>query len=217
MTGGSLFYAVSGLRCAGRSTLCKQLESVLPETFPGYEFAFLGSPLGNLPHPFSWQEQTCKQHATTRLFECWARLNEFSVSVLRPALHGGKVVVVDGFGLDAVLYATARTTCIVEIDEAFELHKQLVQARIKAQGIAPPTYFIVDADAEVISSRTGLSNGVVSIHKLAEMSAIERYFKPEYGQKEPVHLRAKISAEDRLAQVIHSIREVLAQERVQTA
>jgi hypothetical protein len=192
MTDGKRFFTVTGLRGTRRTTARKKLERLLPERFPDQTFAFLGNPFRELPFPLLLSERDKNVHATTRLLWCWTRLNEFSVSQLRPALDAGKIVLTDGFGLDALMYATGCVDCEVENREAEELHHGLVQVRIKAQGIVPPEYFIMQADANIVDKwmveylpeLDDLDKEIRRKFIAQQQSVIQRYFLPINGQRE---------------------------------
>lgn len=149
----ALFVAISGIRGSGRTTLFKELESLLPARFGGDQtFAFFEDPFGQLPHPLLWDAETAKLDPTTHLFKCWAVLNEFNVKRLRPALDTYDVVVVDGYGLNALLYATACIACNrVDDTSVAQMHHQIVHGRVISQGIQPPQYFVTQADPELMT------------------------------------------------------------------
>ena len=186
-----LSYAFSGNRHTGRTRLYKQCKSHLPKRFPELTFAFLGSPLGELPFPLlSGTNQ--RRHPTTILLECWAKLNEFSIRRLRPALAREEVPVIDTFGLDALLHATACSECSpAEEQETVLLHHQLVQGRLLVQNIFPPHYFIVKAGIETAETRMLQSTpGTKNLTEHARRTFIAHenriigdYFRPGNGQQ----------------------------------
>lgn len=202
-----LFFSVSGLRGTGRTTLYQKLKSTLPGAFPDIEFAFIGSPLGSLPLPLMWEQPEREKHATTRLFECWSRLNPFSIAKLRPNLKPGRIVISDGFGLDGLLYATAGCDCPKENAEAEDLHHQLVRSRIKTQDLPAPQYLLVQAAHQKVANWMLRSNPDLreSSSQLErerfiqhEERAIARYFQPENGQPRPFVLDATVYKMDAL-------------------
>jgi hypothetical protein len=204
------FFSVSGLRGTGRTRLYHQLKSVLPGRFPEQTFAFIGSPFSSLPLPLMWEDPERDKHATTRLFECWSRLNHFSINRLRPQLERGRCVVSDGFGLDALLYATACCDCPVENHEAEDVHYMLVGVRLKAQKLPPPEYLLVQAPHSKVEGWILLSNPDLRdlTNELErerfirhEEHTIERYFRPENGQNTPFILDAAAHDMDALCEM----------------
>jgi hypothetical protein len=186
---------------------------LLPERFPGQTFAFLGNPFRGLPFPLLLSERDREAHATTRLLWCWTRLNEFSVARLRPALAAGHVVLTDGFGLDALMYAAFNFDREAENREASVLHHGLVQARIKAQGISPPEYFIMQADASLVDAwmmeympeLTDLDPSIRAKFIVQQQSTIEEYFRPENGQRDMLNLDASFSLEEVCEKMVAAI------------
>lgn len=207
------FWAISGPRGTRKTTARKKLERLLPERFPGYTFAFLGNPFTELPFPLLLKERDRVAHATTRLLWCWTRLNQFSIDHLRPALDAGHVVLTDGFGLDALLFAASCVDCTVESLEAEKFHHQIVMARIKAQNIVPPEYFITQADVETVDAwmveyQPELEQLDATARRafiVRQQETIRRYFLPEYGQRTPHYLDASISVDDMVEGMVEVI------------
>ncbi|MEK7628036.1 MAG: hypothetical protein AAB421_01295 [Patescibacteria group bacterium] len=193
------FFSVSGMRGSGRTEVFKGLKRTVPITFPQHSCAFLEDPFGKLPHPLLWAESERTQHPVTRLFKCWAHLNEFNARHLKPALAAHDVVITDGYGLNAVLYATACVDCESVDNEVLSMHHGIVAARIKEQGIEPPEYFITRADSEVVScylaSSVLVGMGKDACHSFIEKeeAIIDAYFDPGHGQKVPHMLNAALS------------------------
>lgn len=198
-----LFFSVSGPRCTGRTTLYQNLEKRAPETFPKERFAFIGNPFESLPHPLTWQAGEQALDPTTRLLRHWTELNEFCCKKLVPALEQATVIISDGFGLDALLYA------IAGVDEhgyeaTTRLHHQLVAARLKAQDIRPPVYLLVEATDDCIAnwvegSELGrFSMEAVRSYVQNEQRAIDSYFDPQHGQNPPTRLQAQGVTHERL-------------------
>jgi thymidylate kinase len=203
----SSFFAVSGLRSTGRTTVYNHLKQSLPEIFPGREFAFLGNPFGRLHFPLTRPKSERQLDATTRLLRCWARLNEFCCKQLKPALEAGQVVVTDGFGLDGLLYSTACAS-EAETEDAVRLHHQLVRGRILPLSIQPPQYFIVRADHDKVDMWMACNPEVNKLDSVARQRfivhqerMIEAYFNPATGQKATTLDTTELSREA-LAQVV---------------
>lgn len=200
----AFFFSLSGQRGTGRTKVYQLLEDHLPERFPDVSIAFLGNPLPNLQLPLSWQLTEQELHATTRLMSCWTVLNEFCVKKLRPALAEYDVIITDGFGLDALLYATALCDHVAENDEAFRLHDGLVSARIRAQGLEAPEYIITQADAGVVDRyMCDFKHGAFSVDPKKrwafiqyEERTISQYFERIAHQKNPYFVDASLSIED---------------------
>lgn len=148
----ALFFSVSGQRGTGRTDLYEKLRLVTRREFPNHTFAFLGNPLANLPCPLLWNKRQKKMPPTTRLFLCWAKLDQFAMTQLTAALQAADVVITDGFGLNAVLYATACSSCETQNGHVFDIHHGCVKGRLKVQDISPPTYFITHADVATVDA-----------------------------------------------------------------
>lgn len=108
-------------------------------------------------------------------------LNEFTVKQLLPALITYDVVVVDGYGLNALLYATAGTTCDKLDAAATKMHHAVVEARVLAQGIHPPLYPVTQAaPGPMTEYLQGVKPGLTEEQCLAfldkEARIIEGYF-----------------------------------------
>ncbi|MHB0865646.1 MAG: hypothetical protein ACYC1Y_01970 [Minisyncoccota bacterium] len=184
-------FSVSGPRGAGRTALYQGLASTLPERYPSHAFAFLGNPFGTLEHPQYWGANRRDLLASSRLFECWAQLNEFVGKKLRPALEAGSIVFTDGFGLDAYLHATAY--CYTDANQCTEtsaLHHHFVAARLKTQSIEPPVYFLAFDEAEIIARRIRRSVHDTAVLLKHETDGIRHYFNGT-GQKAPHLLKGR--------------------------
>ncbi len=182
------FFAVSGMRGSGRTRLFNELKSVLPRKFGDHKFAFFEDPLGGLPHPLLWASEERRLHPTSRLFKCWAPLNEFNVRQLKPAMADHDFVFVDGYGLNAVLHATAYVGDNLEDDEASaQMHHLIVNVRVIGQGINPPPYFVTMGDrSTLIDYLTKTVSGITPAQCEAfidkEERIIKKYFEPDTGQ-----------------------------------
>lgn len=214
----AIFCAVSGVAAARTRPLYKKLESVLPAQFPNQRIAFLGNPFvvpgrRKFPFPLEWEADEREQDATTRLLNCWKRLNQFSVAKLRPALSEYDIVITERFGLDAFLYAIACCDCSKQNDEAERMHHALVRMRVVEQNIPPPTYFIPQVDPKTIVGslqqtfsglRTWNPEDLVRFTKYEE-TALDRYFDPRKGQNPEHRLRATLSIEEMCEEIAHGI------------
>lgn len=212
------FFAISGMRGSGRTRLFRRLEFALSDRFRDHTFAFFEDPFGALQHPLLWARQESERDPTTRLFDCWSRLNEFNRR-LRPALESHDVVVVDGYGLNAVLYATAYTGDNFEDDAAaIRMHHLLVKARILEQGISPPEYFITRGDIGVMTrylqqTVPGLSVGQCHAFIQKEERIMADYFRPETKQVGTI-FEPELSPDDVFKAVINRIDTRLAEKRL---
>ncbi len=215
--GQVLSFAVSGLRGTGRTLLYRELESVLPKepTLRECEFAFLGNPFGHLPHPLIWvQEGNHKKHGLSRLFECWGMLNDFTEDKWLPALRAGKVPIMDGCGLDAVLYATACIGCVNDDEKVIDWHRAWVQDRLVKQGVQPPHYIITRAEPKQIVNHiarhvnTRLHRNDIRRFVEKERSIIADYFKDGGGQHVPHQLPVCTSEKDMAFNAVASIRRL---------
>lgn len=161
---------------------------MLPYTFGDHKFAFFEDPFGSLPHPLLWAREERELHPTSRLFKCWTPLNEFSVTKLVPAMADHDFVFVDGYGLNAVLYATACVGDNLEDDESSaQMHHLIVKARVIGQGINPPPYFItMGKRSALIDYLTKAVPGITVSQCEAFIDKEERiirdYFQPGTGQ-----------------------------------
>lgn len=189
----------------------------MPLNFPGRRIIFLGNPFRvegrrKFPFPLLWTPEERSWHPTTRVLNCWKRLNEFDVSKLRPALSEYEIVFTERFGLDAALYATACCDSDVAIDEAERVHRALVRMRIVEQGIDPPTYFIPSANSE---DTEGLMRAFPPLHETNpetlrrfmahEARMLERYFDPQHGQKTPCLLPATMTIDEMVGRAIEVV------------
>lgn len=214
--GQALFFSVSGVRGSGRTTLYKELEAVLPNalSIPRCDFAFLESPLGSLPHPLLWSPDP-ERGPVERLLDCWVRLERFTKTKLKPALDAGKIVLTDGFGLDAALHATAASETAQDDADVLEWHLQiLVPGRIKKQNIVPPKYLITDASHE--DAVQDLKNSVPKLCPYAAYSFILRerfiiksYFSPGTGQLAPLLLPSTTTLKERVESAVEMMQSHL--------
>lgn len=149
-----LFYAISGQRNTRRTALVHELKKTLPSLYPDQTFTFLPSPFKSLPFPLLWNTRERDKQPVTRLLSRWSELDDYCFKKLRPALEEarreGHIVINDGFGLDALLYATALCESQEYVEEAFGFHSSLVSARIVEQHLPAPEYFITRADVESV-------------------------------------------------------------------
>lgn len=212
-----IIVSVTGYRGTGRTTLYALIEQCARKRFPDVPFAFLGSPLRGLVHPLLWHRRERKKHATTRLLNCWARLDDARCKSLQPALARGAVVVTDGFGLDAFLYATARAEAD-ETEEAERLHHGLVDLRLKQWDIRPPQYILVRSD-----DHKKIDEAMLRTHpKLKDIDQrerwsfiqkqerrINRYFDPAHGQNPPHFVDVGLPPEAMCDQALKAIERVL--------
>ncbi len=207
--GQVLSLAVSGLRFSGRTELYQQLELVLPKrSLRGCDFVFLGNPFGHLRHPLQWVRDGHKKYGVARLLECWAMLDEFTEDKWLPAVREKKIPIMDGCGLDAVLYATACLGCSRD-DQVLEWHYRLVDGRLRGQGIAPPRYIVTASDydsllprlrAEKIIDPT-VDDTIVRHFIEKERATIDGYFTHQ-SQFKPYTLPSGISSAERLERAI---------------
>ena len=154
------FFAVSGVAAARTKPLYDRLQIELPKRLVGNQkgnIHFIGNPFkpldrpNTLPFPLLWRQAVRDQHPTTRLFDCWRRLNEFCVTQLRPLLADPEAIIIcKRFGLDALLYATAIPEQAGN-QEAIRLHHDgLVPMRVVEQSISPPIYLIPRPNPDTI-------------------------------------------------------------------
>ena len=92
---------------AKRTTLYNKLLVDLHTAFPNRRFVGLGNPLAGLPHPLFCTEEQLQTDPVNTLLTCWKRLISLRTEILAK-LEAGYIPVVNGFGLDVYLYATAR-------------------------------------------------------------------------------------------------------------
>lgn len=206
------------MRGTGRTKLFKQLKSLLPEQFGDQTFAFFEDPLGELPHPLLWAHEEKNLDPISRLLKLWATLNDFNIKRLLPGLNSHDVVVTDGYGLNALLYATACVGSNVEDDEATtRMHHHLVRARVLEQGIHPPEYFITMANSE---SQVGWLQSNMAALTLTvdecltfikkEERIIHDYFSPSTGQSGHM-LESSLSIDEMTQLVVNTIHNRLNQ------
>lgn len=216
------FFAISGMRGSGRTGLFKELKSVLPKMFGDHKFAFFEDPLRGLPHPLLWAHEERKLHPTTHIFNCWALLNEFNVSQLIPAMASHDFIIVDGYGLNAVLHATAYVGDNIEDDEAAaEMHHLIVRARVLAQGINPPSYFITLGNHQslvgyLMKTVKRITDAECEAFINKEERIIRSYFLPETGQTG--HLFDPHTSQDKMCEfVTHAVRQRIDAKRAMAA
>lgn len=215
----ALCFSVSGQRHTNRTQLYDKLRSALPEHFPKQRFEFIGNPFSHLPFPLieSLGGREDMDSAPTRLLECWTKLNRFCDKKLRPLLHTNAIILTHGFGIDALLYATACAECEDENDEAFRLHDGLVKLRLKEQDIEAPEYFITRANVRTLDKRMttkmpeleklGLSARLRFIRYEEEM--IRQYFLRIKNQKDKHFIDADDTVEEMVGQVVAVIEKRL--------
>jgi hypothetical protein len=196
----ALFISVSGMRGTGRSNVFKGLQRRLPELLPDKRIAFYPGPFANLEHPLIWAGKLRQEDPVTRLIRLWADLNEFNVGTLGPALKGNDIVITEGYGLNAVLFATACVDCDEADAEVARVHHDLVKSRILAKDISPPLYIITKADVPTVSRYLqGVTPGLDELRRQAfikkEAKIIENYFRPGTGQT-CVSLDARLTHEE---------------------
>lgn len=203
MRPGKIF-SVSGLGTARSAGVYAFLEEEVPRRYPDANIQFVGCPFAGWPHPLKWSKEERNSHASTRLLTCWAALNEFVLTRVLPLLDEGVLVVTEGFGLDAVLRATAVGDSIAE-NEAAELmhHGALVPMRIKQQNIPLPQYIIPRTRPEAVSDAwlqncpqlRNVDPDVLRRFVEHEAIMLERYFDPKHGQLSPIWLDASLPRE----------------------
>ena len=213
----ALFLSISGQRYTHRTQLYNRLKKFLPDRFPGKNFEFIGSPFNRLPFPLVESTEDREDSAATRLMGCWTKLNRFCDKRLRPLLHSEAVIITHGFGLDALLYATACAKCQDENDEAIRLHNGLVHLRLHEQGVEPPEYFITRANVRTLDAR--MMKAMPELAAMAqsarikfiryEESAIREYFERIKNQKDPHFIDADDSVQEMVRQVVEVIEKRL--------
>lgn len=202
MKKSGMILSISGIGPARTAEAYRYLRQHLQGRLPETQLKFVGNPFSGWPHPLNWineKKEERDKHATTRLFDCWAVLNEFVVRNVVPALDEGAIVVTQRFGLDALLYATALHEHTDQNEAAEEMHHEhFVPMRIKRQGIPIPYYFIPSARPETITSEwlaSSTSLAEVDPEELRRYivhddAMMKRYFDKKHGQNPPVWLDA---------------------------
>ncbi len=194
-----LFFCVTGLRGTRRTSVFNELKSQLPGLYPGLKYAFFEDPFEKLVHPLLWQRD---KDPVSRLFSAWALMNERTCEITRAinAATPPDVIVIDGFGANAVLYATARVPSRCKFkdaeldrldDQALTMHHSIVEARVRGQGVKPPEYIITCADEPVVTAylketlpdlASQLSDPEWNAFIQHEKHMLDRYFAPGSGQ-----------------------------------
>jgi hypothetical protein len=220
----SLLISISGVAAARTKPLYEALNVRMPTAMPDSKIAFIGCPYyikgrRKFPLPLLWGKEERDEHPTTRLLNAWKRLNQRSVTDVRASLATHDIVVVERFGLDALLYATACCDSPEAIDEAERVHHALVSMRVVAQGIRPPTYFIPAAPIDDIRPLAAVypevqeMDGIVVRNFLEhEARMLARYFDPKHGQNKPCLLPITMSIDDMCECVIDTVRGQVAQQ-----
>ncbi len=194
-----LYFSVSGQRYTLRTELYEKLKLLLPKEFPDQTFAFLGNPFPNLSFPLLWDEEERRLNPTSRLFRRWSEMNEFCSKKLVPAIREGHVAISDGFGINALLHATACSKCVIQNEGAFEFHDEMVASRLRKQKIPAPRYIITQADIDSVD------RGMLQTHPRMiyvpreerlefiryEEQTIEAYFEKIGHQEEPCWLSSE--------------------------
>ncbi|MBI2030457.1 hypothetical protein HYT05_02440 [Candidatus Kaiserbacteria bacterium] len=199
MSARDLYFSVSGQRYTLRTELYEKLRLLLPKEFPDQTFAFLGNPFPNLSVPLLWDEDERSWDPTSRLFRRWAEMNEFCSKKLVPAIRAGHVAISDGFGINALLHATACSTCVIQNQGAFDFHNEMVGSRLRKQKLPAPRYIITQANEEsvdkgmvLVNPRTG---NIPREERLAfiqyEERTIRRYFEEIDHQQDPCWLSSE--------------------------
>lgn len=207
--------AISGFRYTGRTELFKKLKLVLPNRFRGCEFEFLENPFSRLPHPLMWDGDD-RQYSLSRTLGCWADFEELIKSKWSQAVRDNKIPVMDGCGLDVVLYALARAQCEKDEEEVLKLHHLLVDWRIKDQGLDAPYYIITRAETNVLATYLAKKfedKGVLLQDAKAfierETGVVKKYFAIGSGQKTPHYLDPRATQEEMLESSIFYIGTLL--------
>lgn len=203
--------AISGFRYTGRTELFKKLKLVLPNAFRGCDFEFLENPFSRLPHPLMWDGDD-RKYSLSRTLGCWADFEELIKSQWFQAVRDNKIPVMDGCGLDVVLYALARARCEKDEEEVLKLHHLLVDWRIKAQGLDAPYYIITRAETSVLAAylaqkvkNKGVSLQAATAFIEREIGVVKKYFAVGNGQKPPHYLDPRATQEQMLQSSISHI------------
>jgi len=175
MPARDLYFSVSGQRYTFRTELYEKLRLLLPEMFPDQTFAFLGDPFPKLSFPLLWDEEERSLDPTSRLLLRWAEMNEFCSKKLVPALERGEIAVSDGFGINALLHATACSTCFKQNQGAFDFHNEMVGSRLRKQELPAPRYIITQADVKSVDRGMVRVNPRMGYIPMEERLAFIRY------------------------------------------
>jgi hypothetical protein len=183
---------------------------------------FLGSPFAQsgFSFPLNLTEQERCLHVTTRLLQCWVKIDEFNHRHLQPALEAGQIPIVLRYGLDAYLYALQcceRSNKEVE-NKLVAAHTALVQLRVIEEDIPPPHYLIPWIQPESMNtssiSRIKLLRGMdptqLRLFSERERGLILQYCDPSQGQKQARWLEGK-SVDTMCDQAIRFISETVSE------
>ncbi len=221
----ALLFSVSGQRLTNKTELYHRLKEELSRRFPEIPFMFPGNPFDRLPFPLTWERDRGADAPTTRLLECWTRLDRFCSRNLCSLLRTKSVIFVHGFGLDALLHATACVDCETANDEAFRLHNGLVRLRLQEQNIEAPEYFITRADVRTLDARivkrypalTDMPQAARTRFIRYEEGTINTYFRRIKHQKEPHFIDAGETVENMVEQVVAVVMRRLQERKLLAA
>lgn len=192
-----LFLCVTGLRGTHRTTVFNGLKARLEEAYPDLRIASFEDPFTELPHPIVWADKERRFHPVSRLFLAWApmheRNREIKAALAQEPEHRPDIMIIDGYGANTVLYATACICGCVEADEeVLRMHHEIIRARIIEQGIFPPLYIITRADPEelvrYIRQTLGdhlpdsITDADIRAFILKEEAMLDQYFREGSGQ-----------------------------------
>lgn len=151
-----LFFAITGLQAPFRKELLRAIEGKSGEEFPDTKFVFLdcmfresadSAALSMFEELFGHAE-----HPSTKLLDYWSFLSEAVNAVIVPALAEGKVVITDGFDLDALL-ASSDAAFGKSLTDLIGLHHRLTELLVDGAGAPRPRYLRVDSKDDEQTAR----------------------------------------------------------------
>ena len=222
--GLALSFAFSGYSKTGKTTLFKESKLVLPSdrVLREYDFAFLENPFRDLPHPLQW-EANHRKYAVSRAHDGWGIFNDFIRDEWERALLAGKIPIMDGCGLNLVMYATACRNCTPEEDvQVLDMHSDNVFSLIKRRKLEPPFYMMLKATEAMLLEQVQRHNPEIDpdtaiwfVQK--EMRILDAYFEKERGQHDPHWIPPHISLDETMANIINYLRIQLRTESIAAA
>jgi hypothetical protein len=205
-----LFFVITGNRMKVRQGLYQALMRGAAAHFPDLPIAFIGSPFDQ----YSFSAETIIS-AQDELEKRWEELIQFVERRLEPALRENQVVIANGFGLDALLYAIALAENELTIESLEHYHhNEMVARHLKARGITLPTYGFIRStgigENDPIRGISPLLRDIDNMRRrelyMRQEDALRRYFHPEHGQMTPITYSSNVYAHWLFQRIVADIR-----------
>lgn len=195
-TGNALSYSISGIAALRTKPVARRVAKMLPGLLPDLKVAFVGNPFNDpkrrqFPYPLLCESEERKWHATTRILDVWRRLNQFAVDVYIEELRNNDVVFTELFGCDGAAYSVIPCDDELEVQDALDLHFDLVDRRVKKEGIKPPYYVTLVTEPNKVPDIVWaaspklrhLQRSEIILYAERELQLHGKYFANGHGQR----------------------------------